>query len=273
MKYSTSYRQLGILQGRIDEIHFSVSALALALDYQTDHPDIRIIIDVGRLDVLPENLTQERLFKICQEQNFSVNCLRLEDIIVCATSDYTFKYMYGAPASTWGLIQILTYYNVSDILIGEPFLFQCNKIIKNIKKKNPDIIIRAHPSIGQPEIMNEMTHLSGINHGWILPQHVHLYEDFIDVLELLDSNELRESALIEIYSKPSYDLALKLLIKNCSSEVMGQWVDEKWVLKRLNCEQKCIENSNACHYCFMEEAGFKIIREKRKALQDKPEFN
>ena len=76
-----------------------------------------------------------------------------------------------------------------------------------------------------------------IQHFFLLPQHTSVYTH-IDVLDLLDDNITRETALIDTYAKPAYNFKLKHLIPSIDSEITGAYIDDAFAAKRTNCGQK-----------------------------------
>lgn len=216
---------------------------------------------------LPEKLSAERLYELAAEKNLTLDFYQFEDL-VAVSDDHkldTFKCMYHYPIVNWHMAQVLMYYaRVSDIVIGEPFIFERDKIIKNIKHVRPDIQIRYYPTVGQPALLNLIKESTGIEGGWILPQHVNMYDDFVDVLELMDENATRESTILKAYVRGEYLYGLQHLVKNCSSIITCNFVDEGWVEKRLNCRQVCRENKNNCHYCFAQERAYETLLARDK---------
>ena len=118
--------------------------------------------------------------------------------------------------------------------------------------------------------MGSLKHLltaqDGIEGFWILPQHLHLYEDVVDVIDILESNVLRESTLIDVYHKQDYNLSLSLLIENIKSNLNAVLVDEDIARIRMNCGQKCMIHKSLCHSCDVrirtKEKLFKQLNKK-----------
>lgn len=266
MKYCTSYYQSEPVRQKVDELRFTVATLNDALGYAERHSDKRVIVEI--LDLHKERVPSiEKLHKLHEEMpNVYYDFYNLHDLVEYARwlGSYEHKYiMYHQPALTWGLIQILLYYKVSDIVIGEPLAFNMPELEKNVHDKAR---IRIRPYFAKPEIARGIETDSGIHHFWVLPQHMHLYEQYVDVIDLLDDNVVRETALVHTYtSGKEFSARLDTLIEGVECEVGASFIDEKFVMRRLSCGQNCLKNSNYCHHCDQYVKMFNVIAAQRKS--------
>lgn len=265
MKYCTSYFQSEPVRQKIDELRFSTAAMNDALGYAERHSDKRVIIEF--LDLHADHIpTIEKLHKLHQEQpNIYYDFYNLHDLVEYSRAferqvDYI---MYHQPALTWGLVQILLYYKVCDIVISEPLTFNMNELEKNV---HPYARIRIRPYIAKPEIARGIETDSGIHHFWVLPQHMHFYEPYVDVIDLLDDNIVRETALVSIYtSNKEFSARLDTLIEGVECGIGASFIDDKFVQRRLTCGQSCLKNSNYCHYCDQYVKMYDVIAAQRKS--------
>lgn len=265
MKYCTSYFQSEPVRQKIDELRFSTAAMNDALGYAERHSDKRVIIEF--LDLHAEHIpTIEKLHKLHQEQpNIYYDFYNLHDLVEYARAfDRQANYiMYHQPALTWGLVQILLYYKVCDIVIGEPLAFNMNELEKNV---HPHARIRIRPYFAKPEIARGIETDSGIHHFWVLPQHMHFYEPYVDVIDLIDNNIVRETALVNTYtSNKEFSARLDTLIEGVECGVGASFIDDKFVQRRLTCGQSCLKNSNYCHYCDQYVKMYDVIAVQRKS--------
>lgn len=264
MIYCTSSYQNEIIRNKVQQIRFHIQSINIALEYAENHRDKKIILEIDNLKKLPVNLTLEKMKVILQEnENLYYDFYTLEDLILAAKILPEKRFMFHFPVTTWALVNILTYYKVSDITLGEPLVFQRKKVIRNLKNQFPDITIRVRPTMGKANILSEMKEDSGITHNWILPQYTDLY-DYIDVFDLLDANITREETIVNMYlDKKEYGASLSLLITNNTSPMSGKFVDENWVTQRMDCGQICLEHKFNCHYCETREALYKCLLEQK----------
>lgn len=266
MKYCTSYFQSEPARQKVNELRFSIHVLNDALGYAERHSDKRVIVEI--LDLHAERTpTIEKLHKLHEEQmNIYYDFYNLHDLVEYARwlGDYENKYiMYHQPALTWGLVQILLYYKVCDIVIGEPLAFNMNELEKNV---HPHARIRIRPYFAKPEIARGIETDLGIHHFWVLPQHMHFYEPYVDVIDLLDDNIVRETALVNTYtSNKEFSARLDTLIEGVECGIGASFIDDKFVQRRLTCGQSCLKNSNYCHFCDQYVKMYDVIAAQRKS--------
>lgn len=264
MKYCTSYYQSEMIRKKVDELRFSAPTLNDALSYAERHPEQRIIVEILNLHE-PFVPSKQKLHKLHQEQtNIYYDFYSLSDLIEYSREfnraiDYI---MYHQPALTWGLIQILLYYKVSDITIGEPLTFNMQELQKNV---HPYAQLRIRPHLAKPEFARGVETDLGIHHFWVLPQHLYLYDSYIDVIDLLDDTVTRETSLVSTYtSSEPYTARLDTLIEGVECGIGASFIDEKFVQRRLTCNQNCLKNHNYCHYCDQYVKMYDVVAAQRK---------
>ena len=65
-----------------------------------------------------------------------------------------------------------------------------------------------------------------------------------------DDNEIREQTLVEVYvNKKEYNYSLIHLIQNLDIDLTPFFIDEKWLIRRATCQQRCIRSLHECAYC------------------------
>lgn len=264
MRYCTSYYQKENIRAKVNEVRFTIQNLTLALTYATEHKDKRIIVEVPSLTAnkIP---SVEKLFKLQQEtENLILDFYELQDLAKYSKTTGSRHIMYHYPAVTWAMIQILMYYKVSDIYIGEPLVFDLPAVGEYIKDRG--VIVRVCPHRVKTEFTKNIETDLGIRHFFILPQDAAWYEKYIDVLELVDHNVVREEALVNTYTadKP-YVHALDYLIENIGSELPAGVVDERWRNRRLRCQQKCLKDPKECDFCLKHMNLFEAVKKARES--------
>ena len=248
MKFCTSYYQNENIRRKVNELRWSMYSFTGAIEYSEGHPDIRIIVEILNLSD-SRTPSMDILNNIQQENNqIYYDFYSLDDLIAYADYTQSNHIMYHQPALTWNLVQILLAYNVSDITIGEPLTFSMNDIEKNIRSLG--VNVRVRPYIARNSYQMKLQNDNGAHHFWILPQHLYLYENYIDVIDLIDDNIAREEGLVNAYTSTlPYNAYLSTLIQGLNTEVGAQFIDETFVNSRLNCGQYCMKNKNSCHRC------------------------
>lgn len=267
MKYCTSYHQTTAHLEAVNEVRYSAQALTTALDFLQRHADKKIIVEI--LDLNAASVPSiEKLQKLQTEcATLYLDFYNLSDLEnyskYCKNYSNDIHIMYHHPAVTWALVQILIYYKVSDILIGEPLIF-CKKELMALKARY-NLTIRAIPASAQNALGVGIEENSGLRHFWILPQHVPLYEDYIDVLDILSNKQDRESALLDIYlAEKPYIASLQFLIDNIDSSALGAWFDESFVSRRFNCGQRCLTITSKCNGCILPVLEAKTLKQYTK---------
>ena len=262
-----------LVNDKIQEIRFPFRMMNEAMDYSKAHKDKKIIMEIYDLnqDKMPEIDTLRSL----QEQTgFFYDFFDFSNFVEYGkiTEPFSEKdefdkihlwrhIMYHYPATTWAMVKICTYYKATDIMVGEPLVFQCDQLryLRNLGFK-----IRANPHIGMNYALAQ-TGEDGLNHFWVLPQHMPLYDDYIDVFELDETDAQKEKSLINLYmSDFPYDLNLLIANYNCSEIIFGSNITEEYVKHRFNCGQRCLLPNGGCHFCFTPEYEKKLLHEYKK---------
>lgn len=261
MKICASHHQYETYRNKVDELRFPSNAINSILNFLQEHKEHRIIIEVK--DINDCGIAKDKLYQLVKENpQLTLDFYQMADL-KAATEIIPGRYMYHYPVNLWELVQVLINYQVSDILIGAPLTFQMDNV-KSFIKDLYDIKVRVCPHMGS--LKHLLKTQDGIEGFWILPQHLYLYEEFVDVIDILDANVLRESTLIDVYSKQDYDLSLSLLVENIKSNLNANLVDEEIAKIRMNCGQKCMIHKSLCHSCDIrirtKEKLFKQLNKK-----------
>lgn len=249
---------------KIQEVRFPFRLMNEAIDYSNEHQDKRIIIEIFELED-PKMPPIEKLHSLQEDTNFTYDFHNFNDFIKYAQNTTPFesedgtqwrRIMYHYPATTWAMVKICQYYRTTDIAVTEPLVFQCDQL-KGLRKLG--FTIRANPHRGMAAPLAAIGE-NGLNHFWVLPQHLHLYEDCIDVFELELDRAVQEKSLIDLYTHDyNYDLSLLISNYNCAEAVYGSNISEEYVAHRMNCCQRCMLPTNSCHYCMRPEYEKKLL--------------
>ena len=251
MKFCISSKIISSNRNKAHEIKYSLSSFLQAIKYAEDNPNTKIIISISSLSD-PNCPPIDKLYMIHKELNVYYEFYNLNDLITYTKYyqdiDYNDKHcMFGHPVISWAMVLILKFYNVTDILIAEPLTFNMNDITEGIKKEN--IKIRIRPAMSK-HVLAKNTNDNGMCHFWVLPQFIHIYENYIDVIDLsFEQTPQREEALLKFFYEGSYDNDLKYYLENFEESFFPHLLDDKFFQKRLNCRQTCMINKNRCHYC------------------------
>ena len=232
----------------VNFIRFEPDKTDRGILFASQNPDKRVIIEIK------DNLISlDKLYTIQAENNNIIYDFHvLPDMVSYArlskSKEYIYDYMYHAPVATWGLVSILRYHQVSDIIVTEPLTFDIDTL--SLVKK-ADTRIHVIPTLCRTPLQQE-TEDTGIRHFWVLPQHMYLYEGAIDVLEIIDGNTTRQQAIYEAYAvRGKYETTpMSLLFTGIDLNMPPEVVPLEMVQRRLNCKQKCLSGvETSCAYC------------------------
>lgn len=251
MKYCISSSIGYAWRDKVDEVKFALSNLNQAIEYATEHKDKRIIVEVNTLSRAP-NVT--KMYSIHTElPNIHYSFDKLNELISYVRNidnQEDRHWMFNQPVISWAMIMILRYYKVTDILIAEPLTFRMEDVYKGIKSEG--IAVRVVPS-NSKHLYAVDTNDNSMNHFWVLPQYINVYEKYIDVIDLsYELSDAREEVLCKLFiNDKNYDNLLKYYLNNCEddNELPARMLDDKFFIRRLNCGQTCLISPNNCHYC------------------------
>ena len=265
MKFATSFYQTGELRNKVHELRFSLQALNAAIEYATNNKDVKVIVE--HKDIKPTDkayVKTDKLYSLQTELDnlyydfYDFSALR-EYAKYCMAQPYSIcHYMCHTEATNWGLVQILMYYHVSDISIGEPLVFQVNNL-KALKERG--VCVRARPH--QPAVLMDMKNDNGIRHFWVLPQHISFYEDAIDVFDLTSNDHKYEETVVKMYTDgTSFEGSFSKAFPTMKVTYSASIVDDKWMSRRMNCGQRCLEVPKKCNHCEQMLQYLNLIKER-----------
>lgn len=265
MRFATSFYQTGEMRETVQELRFPFQALNAAIEYASSNPDKKVIVE-------HKNLTKEdkayvpfnKMYDLQVELNnlyydfYDFGTMR-EYAKYSMNKNYAIcHYMLHTDATNWGLVQILLYYHVSDISVTEPLTFQLNNLAA---LRERGVCVRAKPH--QPATIADIKNDSGIKHFWVLPQHIGFYEHAIDVFDLTSSNHKAEETLINEYIiKKKFESNLTKLFPSLKVDYAASIIDDKWMQRRMNCGQRCLEVPSKCNHCEQMIKYYDLIKNK-----------
>lgn len=241
--------------------------MAEATLYITEHPDKRLIICANSLNSLNASLPKT-VDILINNKNIFIELSNFNDIVSLSNQlklhgSTVPKIVMGLPVRTYNELHLAAHYAVSDVYLDEPLVFDLFNVRKSYPIKDGEdkqLYIRVHPARGRNPVYNDPTlQDSGLCHFWITPQTAHCYENYIDVLDLTDENDIRENMLFQVYSKGEYNHGLRSLCANMTSDLPCDFISEEDVYRRISCQQRCMMPGGVkCHYCENLSLMYKI---------------
>ena len=270
MKFCTSYRQNPDILHKVQQIRYSPARIDIAINWIEENLNTDAIIEIA--DLALTNLKEEQIYNLVKEhEHMYIDFYKLEDLKRLHNLYPIKRYMYHYPITSWiDLNYLLHFDSICAITIGEPLIFDLKAVKTLISRIDNTIQLRAWPSIGRPSKYNDYPGNHGLCHFWVLPQHVSLYDDYIDIFDILDENVDREKVLCDYYcnARPWF-LCLSNFFKNMDTNVDGYYVDDEWIEKRLNCGQRCFRPSPTCYHCEDHHMLYDLMKAHPEILERK----
>lgn len=144
------------------------------------------------------------------------------------------------PITTWNEANALKDLGVSYLYIAPPLTHQLDKV------RRLNIPIRMFANIAYADTMPRKNGVSG---GWIRPEDVDAYGQYIDAIEFADVDLKKEQALFRIYTKGEWPGDLNLIINNLNYPGVNRMIDPAISQRRMTCAQRC-EERQTCHLCY-----------------------
>lgn len=263
MKLCASYHSAAGKWQKLNEIRYPIAALDQAIEAIEKYPSHTIIIEI--VELKKSGISGKKYAKIVEENPTIVtDCYNIEDLRTLRYFSGIGKLMYHYPVNTFTDLRYLLSYAPCSVVIAEPLTFELPRVRAAIMAwTDPDtqVDIRVKPALGRPTEWNHiMDQDDGFCHFWLPPQWIPKYEQYIDVLDLYDRDQGRESALIDIYYDKKCDTLLSVLVQNCEMDLPCEILDDELAEKRITCGQHCMEGVGRCHYCDMFAKTAKLAR-------------
>lgn len=255
MQYSISASNINKVDAY--EIKCPLNKLNDVLDYLKTHSNKRCNIILKDNEIPQYFYEQINLIKaIAPNYTIAVNNFKILEKLL--KENYNAYLAY--PINDWETFMNLKELGVSDIIIDGALGFQ----MERIKQAKENINIRVSPTISlnatlaPPDSPNEYSF-------FIRPEDLHLYEDYIDIIDFQASTAVQEKAYFDIYNRGYYDYDLSILVPHLHCKVPNPLISSKlFATNRLNCEQKCkIPGKRFCSSCLTH---FEIAKDLYSSL-------
>ena len=191
MKYCLSARQPDSVLRKADEIKIELRDFKAIPEYIEKFPDKTLILEF--VNDLPEDFNWEEIQVYNDKINGNLICA-LSDLgltLECQLRNIPFYYKY--PVTSFFELEGLKDLGVCYILVGTPLMFDLKTVF------NYGIPLRAIPNLAyEPYIKHE----NGILGGWIRPEDIKYYGEYIEAIEFFAPHNLtKEKALYHVYAE------------------------------------------------------------------------
>lgn len=266
MRYCIQYYKDFRYNDLIDEIIFPYHDNIVDIISQKKWKDEqRFIIDVSAEGDLTEIIPAILMCKKVHD-NLSVLLTLKQSAFIAELRKANISFFYFEYARTLDQIYGLIYLGTSDIYVTESAGFNLKEIGEYCHHKN--VNVRVIPNMAQytPGFRNSIPDPCKF---FIRPEDTHLYEEYVDVFELIAPKE-KTSVLYEIYKNKVWEGDLDKIITGFSDIVKNTTLIPYFGSARLSCQQKCMLGK--CNHCIMmKEMGerFKDSKVTFKIPKDK----
>lgn len=242
LKYSLSSRQTAEYLKQADEIKFEYKDRHSIPDFIEKYPEAKINL------ILPYTWNGE--IEIDWKEIYMYAKLAKDNFILGITRGYELSQAKEKNISVYHRAHLHTFQELNDlmaagvneVILGAPLFFQLDKV----KKRFPDIVIRATANIALPE--GSLSYNDGICGIWIRPEDIPLYEQYISTIDFI-ADLSAEQALFRVYAlQHKWPSELNFLIKDLKHPAINRMIPPTLGEARISCGQNCAINST-CHLC------------------------
>lgn len=154
---------------------------------------------------------------------------------------FNLKYFYGVPVNNFYDFRALVEYGCTDVKIMPPLTHMLDRL------ENFEVTIRMCPNVAYYAYIPRD---DGVCGGWVRPEDVDYYADYIDVFEFEDCDEKKEKALFRVYAEQGkWPGLLNDLITNLNYTAINRMILKDFGQIRMFCGQKCQMGIN-CTACY-----------------------
>lgn len=159
--------------------------------------------------------------------------------------------------TSWEMLRKMYECGATFFILGEPLVFNVEAVRLSRSTFDRKVIYAMIPNMVAP-----VPYIKDIQQFWVLPQHMHFYENAFDYAFIPFTDIVQTTSTIKSYwDDEPFNYAIYLLIRNMDSsyKTMGKWFDDKFAKTRSTCKHLCAQNPNFCQICVRENAMFQYI--------------
>ena len=265
MKYSLHLRTSSAAYlNKADEIMVEYRDRKAIPDYVEKYPNAWIV-----LEVTPDtqwDFDEIKDYFILAKEKLILCLPDIRDEHIPMLKEAGIPFFWGYTITTFWELEALIAAGASQVRIGAPLFFQCDKL------KNFDITKRICANVAHE---GYLPYVDGITGSWLRPEDVEVYEDTFDIIEFADCKEHKEEALYRIYAEQKHwPGPVNMIITNIDTEAYNRMIPSEFAAARRTCGQRC-KSGGACRICYrlLHLANPDLIREYQEAIKEKAEDN
>ena len=238
MKYCLRSRQEAVYLNKADEIKVDFRDRRSIPDLTEKYPEKKIILMCYKDEII--DWSDVHTWNVLCRGNLIMCLSSVDDVQGCKDEDVPFY--FGYPIKTFFELNSLKDMGVCYVRLGEPLFFELDKV------RRFGIPVRAVPNVAYVDMF---PHADGVCGTWIRPEDTDVYEDYVEVFEFEDSNDIKkEQALFRIYAEQRiWPGDLNMLITNFNYPGVNRMILPDIAPRRTNCGQRC-QSGGACKICY-----------------------
>lgn len=224
---------------KVDEIVIEYRDRKVIMDCAKKYPQAWYVLEITpgtlwELDEIKEAyiLSKERL-TICVPD--------IRDPRIYDLKEANIPFFWGFTVTSFWELQAVMDIGVSEVRIGAPIFFECNKL------QTFDIPKRIKANLAHEGYLPS---INGAIGAWIRPEDVDFYEDTFQIVEFAGCQEQQEEALFRIYAEQKHwPGRVDMIIQNIQTEAYNRMILEEFAIARKNCGQQCMAGAE-CKICY-----------------------
>lgn len=238
MKYCVNARCSKEILLQADEIFFGYKDTKALIDYIEKYPDKTFIYELSADQKSGIEFNTLKMYNDKLNGNFYIALpYHWENFDIF--KDNGIKFYVNQTIKSFMELQFLQDIGSSYAIIEAPLTHKLDKV----KKYN--IPIRMCPNFQNISSIAK----NGVLGGWVRPEDIGLYEDYVEVFELYGFNSFVKASL-KIYKEGKWDGDLNFLIPDLKQYIDSRTLDENITKCRITCGQRCLEGGmcRICHH-------------------------
>lgn len=234
------------------------------VDFMKKYADKRIIIRLESTNFTDSEIAKlSAIKKQYPEYKFTVGLPQNDYNLALKFAEKNVPFYFLKPAQNWEDFRFyIIEYGVSDVDISGALAFELPKVKRFLEKNGVNTVIRATPNI----IQSQTDNCPPLQHFFIRPDNIDLYEPYIDVIEFEGIEH--QDTFYNIYAKEKMFIGkLNQIIYNFPLPIDNLGLIDAFTERRISCGRECLSGGRCNRCMILEKISEKMgpmVREKIK---------
>lgn len=237
-----------------------------------EYKDMRVVLDIDAQEVIGNPDHCDTMKMLCDAYSNVVFRMDKPFLGVCEKLKklgIPFFFEKNYFADSFDQLEALCSFGISDVYIRGEICFSMDRVRAIADKYG--VLIRVIPNVIQysNSSLIGLKNLDTLTAFWIRPGDLHLYEDYIDVIEFFVTPTLQETYYEMYFTEVGYRGLLPIAIEGLETEIRNTSLPSEFTEYRLNCGKKC--RFNECHKCHRFAALAKLMEDNGLEVEEEGE--